>query len=291
MPFDIQKALHLEKALAKKSFNFSRYDWAVMKKLDGWYVYIDCIEGRWKQLSSSACREIPSLTDLSNEISKIQQPKESTRFIFEATIPGMEFSEMNGVLNRKYEQAENVILNLHDIVYFDNPSVDFNKRYFDLVHNLYPRFRDSAIGNSFDIISILEVTNDINHFKEIFERESSNGEEGIIGKNIKAGYAFGKRNNDILKLKNEVTLDCRIVKWFWTIGDKGNQAMNLTLVRKNGIEFTVVVNRYSAIDLIISMPESIIGQVAEIRAMEEYPNGMLRQPVFKDFRFNKTEID
>jgi len=288
MPFDIQKALHLNKALEKKTFNFGKHDWAVMEKRDGWYVYLDCLEGHWQNLSSSAGREIPALSDLSARIKQLKPLSSSSRLIFEATIPGMEFHEMNGILNRKFSQAENVVLNLHDIVYFDDTSFSFEKRYKMLKENIYPRLKD-AMEDTFELIPILEVTNDIEKFRELATDLILKGEEGVIGKRLTAGYSFGKRNNDLLKLKAEATFDCRILNWFWSKGDKGNDAMNLTLGRLNGTQFTVVVNRHAAIDIILS--ENVVGKVVEVACMEELPSGMLRQPVFKDFRFNKTEID
>jgi hypothetical protein len=290
MPFDIQKALHLSKALEKKSFDFSKSSWALMPKLDGWYVYIDCLEGRWQELSSSACRVIPALAEYSNELKKVKSLTKSTRLIFEATIPGMEFHEMNGVLNRKYELAENVVFNLHDVVIFEESHRPFNLRY-ETAKEFYLPELQNVLLNSVRLIPILEKTSEISVFKDKFVELSEAGEEGVIAKRLDAGYSFGKRNNDILKLKAEFSCDYKIKNYFWTRGDKGNDAMNLTLQMKNGTEFNVVVNRHSAIETILNMGEAIVGKIAEIKAMEVMETGMLRQPVFKDFRFNKTEID
>jgi hypothetical protein len=287
MPFEIQKALHLSKALEKKSFSFEKYDWAVMEKLDGWYVYIDCFEGKWGTLHSSACREIPALADLSARFQLLTPPKQSTRFIFEATIPGLEFHEMNGILNRRYEQASGVRLNLHDMVTIERAETPFLTRYYDLKDGYFKRMKDAGM-DFIHLIPIQEITSNLETFRELFFTFSSEGAEGIIGKNASSGYAFGKRNNDILKLKNEISLDCKIVKYYWTTGDKGNEAMNLLVERTSGAQFPVVVNRHSAIETILT--ENVIGKVVEIQAMEDL-GGSLRQPVFKDFRFNKLEID
>lgn len=288
MPFDIQKVLHLDKALAKKSFNFSRSDWALMPKLDGWYVYIDCLEGRWQQLSSSACREIPAFQDLTEKFSKIKPLAKSGRLIFEATIPDKSFSETNGIFNRKYEQAENVILNLHDLVFFDDFSKPFASRNIDINNFAY----EAASSGVTEIkkIDVIEITNDLVRVKELFSELTSSGEEGIIAKKLTAGYSFGKRNDDLLKLKLEQSVDARILNWFWTKGDKGNHAMNLTLGLKNGLKFNVVVNRHSAVDTILTNPH-IIGTIVEVSCMEFLETGMPRQAVFKDFRFNKVEND
>ena len=289
MPFDIQKALHLEKALAKKSFNFSKQDYAVMEKLDGWYVYIDCLEGRWQELSSSACRVIPAFEHYSELFKRTTPTESSARLIFEATIPGKEFSEVNGIFNRKYEQAENVIFNLHDMVYFEETYKPFRIRRKDFINFL--DFLPEQLIEVVKPIPVIEITNDLAHFREIFEAVSANGAEGIIGKAINAGYNFGKRNNDILKLKNEVTIDATVLNYFFTRGDKGNEALNLALGLKDGTQFTVVVAKHSAIDTILNLGQNIIGKIVEVQAMERFPTGQLRQPVFKDFRFNKTESD
>ena len=55
-----QKVLHLHLEEAKKKPKITgRY--IVTEKLDGWYGYIDYLQGEWGKVTSSSGREIPSL--------------------------------------------------------------------------------------------------------------------------------------------------------------------------------------------------------------------------------------
>ena len=127
MNYSPQKALHYSEAVKKK--NYIPQTFAIQPKLDGWFVMIDFIDGKWGKLTSRAEREIPSIAYLNELIAKALTPAEDIRLIFEATIPDMQFHELNGVLNRKSESAENVVLNLHDIVFLDRPELPFKDRY------------------------------------------------------------------------------------------------------------------------------------------------------------------
>lgn len=286
MSLPIQKVLHLSEAKKLKKFSFNS-PYAIMEKLDGWYVYLDCIEGKWQQLSSSAGRVIPALESLSEQFHRIKSPRVSTRFIFEATIPGKPFHEMNGILNRKYEQATGVVLHLHDMIeleYYKNP---FSLRYEILENNWFRKLQDELL-DSVSLIPIIDKSCEEEDFNSHFSEIIAFGGEGIVLKKLNAGYSFGKRNTDVLKLKQEVTLDLSIMSYKWSKGEKGNDAMNLTLLyRKYSTLIDVVVAKHSDIKIIEDLGANIINKIAEIKAKEVLESGKLSQPTFKCFRFDK----
>lgn len=285
MTFPIQKVLHLSEAKKKKSFTFSR-NYAILPKLDGWYVYLDCIAGRWGKLSSSAGREIPSLEDLSAKLSKLHTPSRNLRLIFEATIPDKLFHETNGILNRKYEQAEGVVLNLHDIVPLDEPNTPYFIRYENC--KMYENILQQLLGSQACLVPILEVTKEEPVFYSHFNTIISTGGEGVILKDIDSGYFFGKRNNTMLKIKEEVTKDLLVVGMLSGEGKYQDTLGALRVKGKNGIEHTISGMTDGQRELWWTRPDLIVGKVVEVKAMKELPDGTLREPRFKCIREDKT---
>lgn len=73
------------------------------------YLYVDYIDGVWYPPCTSSGRILPSVvTHLLVSFKKLSVPNNS-RLIFEGTIKGESFHTLNGIFNRKYEQAENVV--------------------------------------------------------------------------------------------------------------------------------------------------------------------------------------
>lgn len=287
MNYPVQKALHYNEAKAKKNFEFGTY--AIMEKLDGWFVYIDYIDGNWGKLSSRAEREIPSLDFLHEHIYKCLSPAENTRFIFEATIPDMQFHELNGVLNRKSESAENVVLNLHDIIFLDRPELPFKDRY-EYVNPAYIILKE-WLGHWVKLVPILAVTSEEEKFLQLFQEVTSSGGEGIILKNYEAGYFFGKRNSNLMKIKEEVTKDLAVVGMVEGEGKYAGTLGALIVQSRDGTKHTVSGMTDAQRDEWWSSTRSIIGQVVEIKAMKELPDGSLREPRFKACRFDKTLVE
>lgn len=285
MTLPIQKVLHLSEAKKKKSFTFSR-NYAILEKLDGWYVYVDCIEGVWGKLCSSAGREIPSLDYLSVKLKKLSSPSRNLRFIFEATIPDKLFHETNGILNRKYEPAEGVVLNLHDVVAVDEPSTPFYVRYEKC--KLYQDVFQQVLGDQISLIPILEISKEEPVFYNHFSNIVSEGGEGIILKDIDAGYYFGKRNDRMLKIKEEVTKDLLVVGMLSGEGKYQDTLGALRVKGRNGIEHTISGMTDGQRELWWARPELITGKIVEVKAMKELPDGTLREPRFKCIREDKT---
>jgi hypothetical protein len=290
MALPIQKVLHLSEAKKKKSFQFNS-NYAILPKLDGWYVYLDCIEGIWGELCSSAGREIPSLTYLSKKFKRLSTPSRNLRFIFEVTIPDKLFHGTNGILNRKYEDAEGVVLNLHDVVPIDESSTPFYVRYENC--KMYIDVFQQVIGEQASLIEILEVSKEEPVFYDHFGNVISKGGEGVILKDIDSGYFFGKRNDRMLKIKEEVTKDLLVVGFLKGEGKYSDTLGALVVQGKNGVRHSVSGMTDAQRDMWFVMPSLIHGKVVEVKAMKELPDGSLREPRFKCIREDKTarEID
>jgi len=281
--YPIQKVLHYHLAKEKKNFKITS-PYAIMEKLDGWYVYIDFLDGKTEGLKSSAGRIIPSLKYLSDKLSNYSFAGNG-RLIFEATIPGLKFHETNGILNRKYELAENVVLNLHDAINFDNPSVPFIDRYLYL-ENMFDEFQD-CLENQVALIPIIEIATFEEVFKLNFNKITTTGGEGIILKNTRAGYSFGKRNSDVMKIKEEVTEDCIVIDVLKGEGKYQNTTGALLVVRENGKCIPVSGMTDNQREAWWENPGIIKGKTVEVKAMKELPDGTLREARFKAVRYDK----
>lgn len=288
--YPIQKALHLADAKKVKKFKFSEY--GVMEKIDGNYVYIDCVDGVWGCFRTSAHRELDSLRYLSKKIQGRPPISgyDNHRHIFEATIPGLEFHEANGVLNRRTEQAVGVILHLHDQVAFDMPENWFMGRYQGC-KNVIDGFKD-VLGDQVQLVPLLsESCTSEEHAQQLFQEVTARGGEGIILKDLSAGYHFGKRNNTLMKIKEEITRDLLVIDMVEGNGKYKGLLGALIVISRAGVRMEVSgmedkdrVNWWQT-------PETIMGKVVEVKAKNELPNGMLREPRFKAIRWDKTAED
>ena len=287
--YPVQKALHYNDAKAKKNFTLGTY--AIMPKIDGWFFMIDFIDGKWGKLTSRAGREIPSVVHLNGLIEKAILPNRDLRLIFEGTIPNMQFHELNGVFNRKEELAKDAVLHLHDVIYLSEPELEFKYRY-GIVESVFNELQ-FFLKDKIELVPILTVTAYeemfYKHFKDVIEQ----GGEGIILKNYNAGYFFGKRNANMMKIKEECTKDLAVVGMVEGEGKYQGTLGALIVQSRDGTKHQVSGMTDYERDLWWNNRESIIGKVIEVKAMKELEDGSSREPRYKACRFDKTlaEID
>jgi ATP-dependent DNA ligase len=289
MTYPIQKVLHFHEAKAKKNFKLETY--AIMEKKDGWLLYCDFIDGKWGKLSSRAEREIPSVDYLNPLIASVIFPKQDTRLIFEATIPNLPFHELNGILNRKSEKAENVVLNLHDVIPLNIPETPFKVR-AKFIDDYFHRLQQ-VLEEQVAVIPVLAITSEEEEFYRHFNKIISEGGEGIVLKNWEAGYFFGKRNANMMKIKEEVSKDLAVVGMVEGEGKYKGTLGALVVQSRDGTKHQVSGMTDDQRERWWNSRELIVGQVVEVKAMKELPDGQLREPRFKCIRHDKTlaEID
>lgn len=275
--YPIQKVLHYHLAKEKKNFRITS-EYAISEKLDGWYVYLDYIDNKWRGFKSSGSNIIPALDHLIPKLKNFT-PKNNTRFIFEGTIPGKGIYEVNSALKRQKEDALNIILNLHDIIDLENPSVIYKTR-LEIITNVGYVLQD-YLENRFKVIPTIDITEDESLFLNYFNMLTSENREGIILKKLNAGYSFGKRNSDMMKIKEEITEDCKVINIIKGEGKYQDTVGALVVQRENGVYIQVSGMTDKQRELWWEDRMSIIGKTVEIKAMKELPDGTLREPRFK----------
>lgn len=294
--FEPQKVLHLRLEQAKKKPKLDRL-YLITAKLDGWYGFIDYHPSSGWGYPRNENRVIPSWMFTKEWFEKhIPIPHEATRFIFEAVIHDTPFHILNGIFNRKSEDAKDIQFILHDVLKLDSFFIESRKE--NLAGERYKLLQ--AIGLPYhtedkyriSVSPLLAATKHESIWKDCFENVVEEGGEGIVLKAEDGLYTPGKRNSDLLKWKLEETFDLLVIDMFWTTGEKGNPNLNLKLQNKDGVEVPVRVPKDKDI-LHFTTKDNPIGSVATIKCMKKLEDGSYREPRFSHIRYDKQthEID
>jgi ATP-dependent DNA ligase len=209
--------------------------------------------------------------------------------IAEAYIPDNTFQVTNGIFNRSVGEyrCKDVVFICHDLIVPNSTANTALERY-----TLLQQFFDATwdtVKRTFKVAPVLLASPF--HEKlwyETFDKVANAGGEGIVAKREDSVFSFGKRNSDLLKLKLETTVDVLAVRLEEGFGDKGNPSLTLVSRRSNGAEIRTVIGKHSDQALFRAKPAEVIGKVIEVKAMEEYQDGQLRQPVFVRVREDKS---
>jgi len=284
---EIQKVLHLHKELEKKKPKIDG-DYIITEKLDGWYIYVDYINGSWSNIMSSAGREIPSMVwARSKMLERLPTPSFNCRVIAEATIDGLDFHTLNGRFNRTLNdyQEMDLVLNIHDVIPLNGHSTAIYRK------NTYVSqiCENGALPNVREI-PIITICSDPSLWMYYAEEVWDNDGEGVILLRADSTYSAGKRNSDLMKIKLEETFDLLVMDYYMTIGEKGNESMSMKLKDSRGCFVDVRIGKNK--DQVEFGLNSPIGKVVTIKCMKQTDDGY-REPRFMHLRYDKLphEID
>ena len=282
--FKPQKALHLHIEEEKKKPKHLGHDYVVFEKYDGWYGYLDLAEGI---VRSRVGREIPSCKLLSEKIMDTTYRRHGVA-IFEILLHGItEFSELNGILNRSKGDCtrDDAYAKVHDLV--TDPAMVYRDRH----NQMLSTFGTDNGRTDIQVAKYLDVSSNPTIWKRRVEDVWERGGEGIILKRVEAPYSMDKRNFDLMKIKEEVTLDLLVVglengqgKYDGCVGalvckdQKGNTHHISGMTDDQRWEW-------------VRNESAIIGKVVEVKAMKVNKDGSLREPRFKAIRYDKTSKD
>lgn len=281
-----QKALHFHIEAEKRNPKYVDRNYMVLEKYDGWYGYVDFVNGKSQGMRSKTGRLVPAWNLYNKQLDAIELERfPNCRIIFEAVIPGMQFHELNGLFNQKQRELSNVTFMTHDLVTVQNRN--FKQRYFNLMdcHDefvelpFFKRARPIAISGSPDL------------WEGFAENVIEKGGEGIIMKALDASYSPGKRNADILKIKCEITLDLLCIGIHEGEGKYQGTTGKLIVKDKKGQHFYISGMTDAERDEWWNCPSKVVGHVVEVQAMKWINGENLREARFKAIRFDKTEQD
>ena len=295
-----QKALHLYLDEDKANPKHAGETYVVMEKFDGWYMYIDCINGKWQDITSRNLNVISSMSEYTKLLKKyLPVPKKDARLIFEGIVYDqrrypIEFKTVNGWFNRKAPIHEQVTLKCHDLVIFGEESTPFCLRY----SNLKAMFRAFKKGSEWlqclDLVKWLDCSSTPQEWYDIYEEVTTqylNNGEGVILKRVNAPYSYGKKNADVLKIKCEKAFELLV-----TAIEEGEGKYKGTLGKLVVKDANGIINKVSGMsdkqrDLWFETPSLIVGSIVEVACMKVLSNKSLREGRFKAVRFDKDEVD
>ena len=291
---EMQKVLYLKNALELKKPKLQG-EFLITAKIEGWFVKIhfDHKLGIWYAPTSSANRVIPSMAWSVELFNQLPKPKEDCFLIAEAYLEDLPFEIANGIFNRSIANCHcrDVVFKLHDIVFKSNVLTAYQRQ--AKLRELLEYCNAQQANHLHQLPILLAAPYHEVLWREQFENVVSNGGEGIVAKRTCALYSHGKRNTDLLKLKLECTVEALADRLEEGIGEQGFPSLTLISKRKNGTEIRTVIGRHEDQSKFRGNPYSIIGKVVQLKAMSEYEDGKLRQPVFQFIREDKlpSEID
>ena len=281
MTFKVQRALHKFLEADKKNPKYIGKTYAVLEKYDGWYGYYE--NG---VIYSRAGRAIPSVQWLAKKIHD-KRPCMEGILIFEILVEGFPvFSDLNGILNRKREPALGAYLKVHDWIDPFNATLDFKHRW-KLASYLVGRIDLPEMT----LVVPITASSNPDCWQRIAEDVWSRGGEGVILKALQAPFEPGKRNSNMMKIKEELTLDLEVVgmfegegKYLGTLGGLIVAGLDMYRHRISGMTDTQRDEWWADEDL-------ILGQIVEVKAMKKLKDGSLREPRFKAIRHDKYVED
>lgn len=281
-----QKALHKYKADAKKTKQYLGYDYLMLPKIDGWYGYFNI--GQNTAISSNAQRVIPSCFDASRELIDATKSLLHGRLIFEITVDSEpQFEIMNGILNRK-AICKDVRLNVHDFITLGN-----NTEFTLDRHYTAERIVEAIDLDWIDLVPRLGISSVPEEWESKAVQLIDQGHEGLILKKVKAGYTPGKRNEDLMKIKEECEFDLLCVGFQKGTADSkyANTVGALVVMDKVGTKFTVSGMTDKQRNEWWMYPEKIVHKVVKVKAKNVMKDGSLREPRFNVVRFDKNKND
>jgi ATP-dependent DNA ligase len=288
--FKPQKVLSLDKALELKTPKIHG-DYILSIKYEGWYTTILYDGFKFHPPKSSNNRTIPSLVWVTEKLNdSMFSHSKPFMIIAEAYLEDTPFEILNGIFNRSKGECDcfDAVFKVHDIVPLDIAVTAYDRL---AVTNDFLKRIDLPFLHFVMPLYIGAYDNGI--WKHYFDLIAGEGGEGIVMKRAASFYQQGKRNADLLKDKIHCTRDLLADSLEESVGSKGNPSLTLISKRKNGTLVRTVISKHSDQLLFRSNPESVIGKVVEVHAMEEYEDLQLRQATFKHIRHDKlpTDID
>jgi DNA ligase-1 len=164
-----------------------------------------------------------------------------------------------------------------------------------LVNTMFGYTPNKQSHTYFELLPELYRGSDTSKVLEYLDEAIANQEEGVMINICDAPYEFGRTWN-LMKVKKMNTLDLEIVGFEEGEGRLAGTLGAILVRYKNG-NIVKVGSGFSdeMRSRIWNLQSAYFSQIAEIQYFEETTNAdgglSLRFPVFKDFRFDKTDAD
>ncbi|GBG55169.1 DNA ligase [Sporomusaceae bacterium FL31] len=217
--------------------------------------------------------------------------------IFEACGPmGTPQSTVSGWARDTKEQHPELMAGCHDILqlseFINGGRTPYKERYEDLKARLEFYRRGCTKGTYWSVFLIKHNwVKSLDRAKGFAEDIISGGGEGAVLKNPEGLYAPGKRNQDIIKIKQGVSFDLEVLYVQEGKGKYTNTVGTLVCKWKDGRTIDISGMTDEQRHKWWNGTEIIVGKIVQVDAMCLSSKGLLREPRFKGIRYDKSKGD
>ena len=250
-------------------------NYIAMCKYDGCCCIVDTTTGT---ATSRTGEPAVSMETIAKSIAERMGP--GFKVYGEAYRDGWDFHKVSGEFRRR-EVSQELQLIVWDIVQAGDEEAPFNFRMtkYTAMYGL-PRVSRAA--------RIMSVSSVDDAKKMAAELQDLGGFDGVILRDVTAPWAPGAaKNGEVIKIKPRLSLDLRCVGYFPGKGKHAGVAGGI-IVKYKGVESSVGTGFSD--DMRARIPW-FVHSIAEIECLGVTPDGKLREPSFKGWRFDKLAPD
>lgn len=262
------------------------------EKLDGVFAFAVSIDKECHIFSRTG-EEYTSLEHLKPSLWELSNFSQCEVIIFEAYAKGVPQPTISGWCRDTKKQHLEVEAYVHDILGLDEfigdvmpptyyERADFLR--FNMTQQDYPHLH---------LVEQRHITNE-KALLDMAESIWAAGGEGVVARPEFAGYYPGKRNQYMVKLKQGVSFDLKVVGVEEGTGKYKGCTGKLICQDRNGKNIKVGSGLTDDQRKTWWSPygyDEIVGKIVQIDAMAISTKGVLREPRFKGIRYDKTEVD
>ena len=263
------------------------------EKLDGVFAFA-YVEGNSCYIYSRTGEEYVSLEHLKPEFLELARVSQCNIFIFEAYTKGVPQPTISGWCRDTKNQHNEVHAYVHDIMTIEAfENLELCDTYYERSTYLYSVYKELTSPQYLHLVHQRHITDEATLMK-MAETIWDNGGEGVVARPEFAGYYPGKRNQYMIKIKQGVSFDLKVVALEEGTGKyKGSTGKLICQDRKgkkvkvgSGLTDEQRRNWWSPFGY-----DEIVGKIVQVDAMAISKNGVLREPRFKGIRTDKVEVD
>lgn len=282
----VQLCLPIEKAKGKLNFPM-----LASEKLDGVYCLALVLDNNC-HIYSRTGEEYLSLNHLKAEFVRLSYYSQLEVFIFEAYAPNVKQPVISGFCRDTKKQHPLIGAYIHDAMTLKDFCTNDTDSYYSR-YNYLKACMNSEIYHELHIIKQKEVFSK-EHLIQYADFMIATGCEGVVAREEFSSYQAGKRNKSMIKVKQGVSFDLKVVALEEGEGKYKCAVGKLVCEDKAGKKVRVGSGltdeqRHDWWD--IAGSHEIIGKIVQVDAMAVSTKGVLREPRFKGIRTDKMEVD
>ena len=291
-----KKLMHLCQPLEKvklSQLDFSKGCFAISEKVDGVFCLALKLHDRVSIFSRTG-ELYTSMGHIEEELNRTLRDQEI--IIFEATAKGFhtEQATVSGWCRDKKNQHPALIAACHTYLtlsaFQGTQEMTFsysNSLLSERIKEIYGRY--VAGVSCYKIPS--KAVGSLEEAQAYADRFIAKGREGVILRNHSAIYEGGKRNLALIKIKERLSVDLKVLDVYEGNGKYSGNLGGLICQWKDGKTIRISGMTDEQRKAWWENPQEIIGKIVQVDAMKESSKGLLREPRFKGIRFDKLEGD